>query len=189
MASDAGDMNSIRRARTSGMSRPSRTRRRSPAYARMSAQTARRFSMDSVRSVADETPLCLLLLDGVLEEVPFARRAQDLLRSPAVVALEPGRGSPHVLADRIARRVARRLPGNPRVVVLIGPRQYRLGRAPPPRHAGAELWYAPAGNGADGAAGEHATFVFDAADDPGIAAFQANAELWDRLEALGVARR
>ena len=26
-------------------------------------------------------------------------------------------------------------------------------------------------------------------DDPAVAAFQANAELWDRLEALGIARR
>jgi hypothetical protein len=139
--------------------------------------------------VADETPLCLLLLDGILEEVPFARRAQDLLRSPAVVALEPGRGAPRVLADRIARRVARKLPGNPRVVVLIGPRQYRLARALLGRHASAELWSASGDGAEDGLARELAAFVFDPADDAAIAAFQANAELWDRLESLGVARR
>lgn len=147
------------------------------------------FSAGSVPGVDDAAPLCLLLLDGVLEEVPFARRAQDLLRSPAIVALEPGHGTPRVLADRVARRVARRLPGNPRVVVLIGPRQYRLARALHARHPAAELWYAPGEGAEDGLAREHAAYVFDPADDAGMAAFQANAELWERLEALAVARR
>lgn len=126
--------------------------------------------------------LCLLLLDGPLEDVPFARRAQDLLRAPGIVAAEPGRRSPGLLADRVARRLARRLPGTPRVIVLVGRRQERLALALLARHPAAELW-------SGGGELPRAAFVFDSGDDPGMAAFQANAELWDRLEGLGIARR
>ena len=135
-------------------------------------------------------PLCLLLLDGVLEEVGFGRRAQDLQRAPNVLAIEPARRTPAgMLLDRVAKRLAKRLPGIPRVLVLIGPAQYPLARALLARLPDAELWYAPAEGDDDARARERATFVFSAEDDPAVGAFQANGELWDRLEALGVARR
>ena len=62
--------------------------------------------------VDDETPLCLLLLDGVLEEVPFGARAAELNRSPHVVVIEPARRpTPALLAPRVAKRLAKKLPG------------------------------------------------------------------------------
>src|SRR4051794_14092921 len=137
-------------------------------------------------------PLCLLLLDGVLEQVRFARRAEDLRRAPGVLAVEPAKRTPSsMLLDRVARRLAKRLPGVPRVLVLIGPEQYPLARALLSRHPEAELWYAPSEDATenDTLARDRATFVFSAEDDPDVGAFQVNAELWDRLEALGVARR
>lgn len=125
--------------------------------------------------MAEDAPLCLLLLDGVLEEGPFARRAEDLRRAPTVLAVEPSRTVPAMLAGGVAKRLTRRLPGAPRVVILVGEPQRALARALVARHPGCELWIA----------GED----FDAADDPARGAHELNAELWDRLEALGVARR
>jgi hypothetical protein len=139
--------------------------------------------------VAAAAPLCVLLLDGVLEQTPFGRRAQDLLRAPGVVALEPGRRAPGMLAGGVARRVARRLPGMPRVVVLVGPRQYPLARALLAAHPGCELWYAPGEGGDDALARQRAVLVFDGQDGGDAAPFQLNAALWDRLEALGIAAR
>jgi hypothetical protein len=139
--------------------------------------------------VADDALLCLLLLDGVLEDVPFERRARDLMRARAVVALEPSRRSAGFLAGGVARRVSKRLPGMPRVLVLVGPRQYPLARALIARHPGCELWYAPGPGTDDDLARQRAALLFDAADRPAAAAFQANAELWDRLEELGIAAR
>jgi hypothetical protein len=107
-----------------------------------------------------------------------------------VLVVEPAaRTPPGLLLDRVAKRLAKRLPGVPRVLVLIGPRQYPLARALLSRHPDAELWYAPVAGTDDPLARDRAAFVFDADDDPGMGAFQANAELWDRLEALGVAQR
>jgi hypothetical protein len=139
--------------------------------------------------VSEDRRLCLLLLPGPLEDADFARRAQDLLRAPAVVALEPGRRPPGFLADRVARRVSRRLPGAPAVLVLIGPRQYRLARALAARHPGCELWYGPGDGDDDGLARERAALTFDPTDRGDAAAFELNAELWNRLEELGIARR
>src|SRR3954470_11972447 len=110
-------------------------------------------------------PLCLLLLDGVLEQVRFARRAEDLRRAPGVLAVEPAKRTPSsMLLDRVARRLAKRLPGVPRVLVLIGPEQYPLARALLSRHPAAELWYAPGQDTSenDTLARERATFVFSA---------------------------
>lgn len=135
--------------------------------------------------VPDGDPLCVLLLPGVLEEVVFARRGQDLLRAPNVVAVEPARRAPGFLADRVARRLAKRLPGRPRVIVAFREQEYGLARALLAHHPGAELWYA----GSEEVPRERAAFVFDPADDPSGAPFQANAELWNRLEALGIASR
>ena len=125
----------------------------------------------------DETPpLCVLLLDGTLEEVPFGARAEDLNRAPGVVIVEPGRRPPPtMLAARIAKRLARRLPGEPRVIVLVGEPQRQLALALQAAHPGSELLVA----GDD----------FDAAHPDGVAAFQANDGLWTRLEALGIAAR
>ena len=129
----------------------------------------------------------------MLEQVAFARRAQDLQRAPNVLAVEPARRTPSgMLVDRVAKRLAKRLPGIPRVLVLIGPEQYPLARALLARYPDSELWYAPNTSPPtpdDALARERATFIFSADDDPAMGAFQANAELWDRLEALGVARR
>lgn len=133
----------------------------------------------------DGDPLCVLLLPGVLEEVPFARRGQDLLRAPNVVAVEPARRAPSFLVDRVARRLARRLPGPPRVLVAFREEEYGLARALLARHPECELWYA----GGEGLPRARAALVFDPADDPAAAPFQLNAELWDRLEALGIASR
>lgn len=124
----------------------------------------------------EDAPLCLLLLDGTLEEVEFGRRAEDLNRAPNVLVVEPGRRPPPaLLAARVAKRLARKLPGVPRVIVLVGESQRQLALALHAAHPGSELWVA----GAD----------FDPEHPDGLAPFQANAELWGRLEALGIARR
>jgi hypothetical protein len=126
--------------------------------------------------VDEDAPLCLLLLDGTLEAVAFGPRAEDLNRAPGVVVVEPGRKPPPaLLAPRVAKRLARRLPGVPRVIVLVGSAQRQLALALLGAHPGSELWVA----------GED----FDQAHPEGVAAFQANAGLWERLEALGIARR
>jgi len=138
-----------------------------------------------VSVVPDGDPLCVLLLPGVLEEVPFARRGQDLLRAPNVVAVEPARRAPGFLADQVARRLAKRLPGPPRVLVAFREEEYGLASALLARHPECELWYA----GDEGIPGQRAALVFDPADDAAVAPFQLNAELWDRLEALGIASR
>jgi hypothetical protein len=149
--------------------------------------------------VAEGRPLCLLLLPGVLEEGAFARRGQDLMRSPEVVAIEPARRTIRRGADALAatqaRRLDKRLPGVPRVVVVLDPRQYRLARAIIGRHRECELWYATAPTEPAGEAAElhelalaRAAMTFDAADHPDQAAFQHNAPLWARLEELGIVR-
>ena len=120
----------------------------------------------------EAAPLCLLLLDGPMEEVAFGRRAEDLRRAPAVIVVEPRSRVPGPLAGRVARRLTRRLPGVPRVVLLVGERQRVVAEAVVALHPGCELW----------------DDVADA-DDPARAPFQVNAELWDRLEERGIARR
>jgi hypothetical protein len=151
--------------------------------------------------VDKSTPLCLLLLPAVLEELPFGGRAQDLLRAPAVVAVEPGRVRGRRLADAVAatqaRRLAKKLTGTPRVVAILHPEQYPLARAIIGRSPGCELWYGPTADPGDDAladlhrlADERAVLGFDPAPPgPGQGVHQANEALWSRLEALGVARR
>ncbi len=110
-------------------------------------------------------PLCLLLLPRTLQGFLLRDQAQDLLRAPGVLAIDPpavkygvlGR-LPGVIADVVAAGQARRLVrtlakdarrspdgirgGVPRVVVIFHPLQYLLARAiigivgP-----GCELWY------------------------------------------------
>lgn len=148
------------------------------------------------------TPFCLLLLPGTLEQLPFRSRGEDLLRSPAVAAVEPGRVGPRsseMLAVMQARRLSKRLPGIPAVAVILDPAQYPLARALIARHRDCELWYGspPAADIAGqelrdlhDLAVQRATLRFDPAppgQDQG--AHQANEALWDRLEELNIARR
>jgi hypothetical protein len=151
--------------------------------------------------MSDSTRLCVLLLPGVLEELPFAERARDLLRSPAVVAVEPARigvrRGGDLLAATQARRLRKHLPGVPHAVVVLDPRQYLLARALLARNPDCELWYGRATEPTDDRAREldtlasqRAALVFDpGAPQPDQMPFRANAELWDRLEERGIARR
>lgn len=98
----------------------------------------------------DPTPLCVLLLPRTLEEFILRDQAEDLLRAPGVVAIEPARvpyGAylrvPAPVADGLAATQARRLalPGTPRAIVIFHPLQYPLARALIAEHPDAELWY------------------------------------------------
>jgi glycosyltransferase involved in cell wall biosynthesis len=95
-------------------------------------------------------PVVLLLLPRTLEEFILRDQAEDLLKAPGVVALEPGRVRYGVfgrlsrpLGAFLARGTARRmrLPGEPKAVVVFHPFQYPLARAIIARHPGCELWY------------------------------------------------
>jgi hypothetical protein len=100
-------------------------------------------------------PLCLLLLPRPLEGFILRDQAEDLLRADGVVAVDPPRipyGAlarlPHVLADRAANRVAKRLlkvlrrnGDRPKVVVIFHPVQVLLARAILARSPDCELWY------------------------------------------------
>jgi hypothetical protein len=99
-----------------------------------------------------EPALCVLLLPAPLRGFILRDQAEDLLRAPGVVAVEPGRvpyGAygrlPRVAADRLARleaaRVRRALPGAPRVVVIFHALQEPVARAILDAAPGAELWY------------------------------------------------
>jgi hypothetical protein len=96
----------------------------------------------------------VLLLPRELEAFVQRDQAQDLLRAPNVVAVDPPRlpyGAygrlPMALADALAATQARRLlrslrrrGGEPRVVVIFHPLQYPLARTLVGR-TGAEVWY------------------------------------------------
>jgi hypothetical protein len=118
-----------------------------------------------------------LLLPAALEDFGRGREVRDLLRAPAVVAVEPARLSrvpdwmSELLAAIQARRVVRQVPGMPRVVVVFDDAQHLLAHEIVARCAECELW-----DGRDEAPGE-------------VPAFRHNAPLWNRLEELGVARR
>jgi hypothetical protein len=99
-----------------------------------------------------ERPVAVLLLPRSLERFILRDQAHDLLRAPGVVAVEPARvpyGAfgrlPGWLADglavRQARRLLRRLPGDPRVIVIFHPFQYPLARALLSARPDCELWY------------------------------------------------
>ena len=97
--------------------------------------------------------LCVLLLPAPLERFILRDQAEDLLRAPRVVALEPGRlpyGAyarlPAAVADRLAALEARRLlrglrGGTPRVVAILHALQEPVARAMVDAVPGCELWY------------------------------------------------
>jgi hypothetical protein len=100
-------------------------------------------------------PLCLLLLPRPLAGFILRDQAEDLLRAPGVVAVEPPRlpyGAlarlPRALGDRLAAAQARRLVralrkrgDRPAAVVIFHPVQTLLARAVQRAVPGCELWY------------------------------------------------
>jgi hypothetical protein len=96
-------------------------------------------------------PIAVLLLPRTLEQFILREQAQDLLRAPGVVAIEPGRVRygvfgrvPERTARRLARgqarRLAKRLPGTPKALVMFHPLQWPLA-SELARRTGAEVWY------------------------------------------------
>lgn len=158
----------------------------------------------------DDRPVAVLLLPEPLERFALRERAEDLLTAPGVVAVDPARVSYRalarvpeaVMAGVTAGQVRRmRFPGVPRVVVVFHPLQYPLARALISAHPDAELWYAqwspedePPLSGRlagrvqdlDSMATMRARRRFDTRPGGAVPAREANLELWERLEALGV---
>jgi hypothetical protein len=94
--------------------------------------------------------MLVLLLPRPLEGFILQDQAEDLLRSPNVVAVEPPRlkyGAlgrlPDAVGAGIAAMQARRmkLPRPPKAVAIFHPFQYPLARALLAEHPGCELWY------------------------------------------------
>src|SRR4051794_18110080 len=131
---------------------------------------------------SEDRPLCLLVLPGVLEELAFAERGRDLLRAPGVVAIEPARWRPRgqIGAATVARRLAKRLPGQARAVAILHPADYLVARALIARRGeDTELWYGPAPQPwdderlteLDALARQRSALVFDPSPEPGRGAF------------------
>ncbi len=150
---------------------------------------------------ADDGPrLLVLLLPDPLEAFERRALAEELLRAPGVVAVDPPRTSYRRLAripdavgvsvaTKQAKRLRRRLPGTPAAVAIFDPAQYPLARGLVVQ-AGAELWYGPtaAPAGAEPRleelhvmASERAALVFDP--------HGACGEVWERLADLELAGR
>lgn len=105
---------------------------------------------------AYQPQLCVLLLPRELERFILRDQAEDLLRAPNVVAVDPPRmpygafaRMPGAVADAVGARQARRLAralrrdrGEPRAIVIYHPLQYPLARAMVAACPGSELWYA-----------------------------------------------
>jgi len=103
----------------------------------------------------ERPPICVLLLPRELERFILREQAEDLLRAPYVVAVDPPRmpygaigRMPRAAGDMLAATQARRLVrslrrdlGEPAVVVVFHPLQYPLARAVLGLCPGAELWY------------------------------------------------
>ena len=104
------------------------------------------------RGAAGDAPLVVLLLPRPLESFILREQAEDLLRAPGVVAVDPAR-LPYGAVGRMpsltgaavaaaqARRLARALPGVPRAIVMFHPFQLPLADALIDRFPKAELWY------------------------------------------------
>jgi len=86
-------------------------------------------------------PIALLILPRPVEELDQAAEVAELLRAPGVVALEPG-VLPALSGRRArgqARRLLRRLPGRPVVIVVFGEGEHPLAEELVRRLAGCEL--------------------------------------------------
>jgi hypothetical protein len=156
-------------------------------------------------------PLCVLLLPHPLEAIGARERLDDLLIAPGVVAVDPARISyralsrlPESLHAGLAAGQARRLglPGTPRAIVLFGGLQYPLARGLLAAHPDAALWLAEP---ADPAPADASARVRGRIEDlTGMATMRAdlrfewpgpatepararNADLWTRIERLGIA--
>lgn len=97
-----------------------------------------------------DQPIAVLLLPRALDRFILRDQAQDLLKAPGVVAVEPARVPvsgfarlPDALGAGLAAGQARRmrLPGVPRVVVIFHPLQYPLAVGLLARYPECELWY------------------------------------------------
>jgi len=100
-------------------------------------------------------PICVLLLARELEQFILREQAEDLLRSPAVVAVDPPRvryGAiarlPRAVGAALAARQAAQIVkmlrtdrGEPRVVVIFHPLQLPLAKAIQASCPGCEIWY------------------------------------------------
>lgn len=154
-------------------------------------------------------PVAVLLLPRRVEDFALRGAAEELLRAPGVVAVEPGRlplslfgRVPARRAARLARGQARRLtaglPGRAVAVVLFHPLQWPLARELAARSPRAEVWY----GGWDPAEDRHhpdadpplvarlAALHREAAGAAALAFAQAEdrvePRMWQRLVALGV---
>jgi hypothetical protein len=86
-------------------------------------------------------PIAVLLLPAPVEELDQREDVAALLRAAGVVALEPG-VLPPLSGRRVrgqARRLLRRLPGRPVVIVVFGEREHPLAEELAQRVAGCEL--------------------------------------------------
>jgi hypothetical protein len=117
-----------------------------------------RIAEQAERRGGEQPPIAVLLLPGELEQFALRDHAEDLLRAPGVVAIEPARVSyaaymrlPAAVADGIAATQARRLrlPGVPRVIVIYEALQYPLARGLIAQHPDVDLWYWRTGRAED----------------------------------------
>ena len=113
-------------------------------------------TLTAVSSLAEKgQPICVLLLARELEQFILREQAEDLLRSPGVVAVDPPRvpyGAvmrlPRSIASVLAAQQAKRLiktlranRGEPRAVVIFHPLQLPLAKAIVDACPGCEIWY------------------------------------------------
>jgi hypothetical protein len=99
-----------------------------------------------------DRPLVVLLLPQRLEDFPHRPLAEELLQANGVVAVDPPRLSyarqarwPELfgvlVAQRQAKRLRKRLPGQPVALAIFTPVQYLLARSLLAFDRGCELWY------------------------------------------------
>jgi len=139
----------------------------------------------TARDASGGPPLLVLLLPTKLERFALRAPAEELLRAPGALAVEPPvvpYGAlgwlPPSLAYHVARRQAKRmkLPGTPRAIALFDVHQVPLAVAISQRHARAEVWQL----GPEPAEGLDSALVLDLGAAADLRA------VWERAEALGI---